>query len=190
MILLFYFYYWLFPSYSPPQNPIHSPNFWYAPTQKLKINHFFRKMMYYSCLVLVILLNHHWFVLLDVSSFSSSSLFALVFFFFFFICPCFLLVAYKNTLGPLWPLFSVTHRGPCIVHCKLQHLTGGVTGNQREGPLYNTTYNTILANYSHPYGVYVSNMKPKLTDGHIWSSQPKIEWSILFSLKAISVFHF
>ena len=46
------------------------PNFWYAPPQKLKINHFFGKMMYYSCLVLVVLLSHH---SLGFALFYSSS---------------------------------------------------------------------------------------------------------------------
>ena len=49
------------------------PNFGYAPPQKLKINHIFRKMMYCSCLVFVVLLRHHSLVLLDISSSSSSS---------------------------------------------------------------------------------------------------------------------
>ena len=29
--------------------------------------------------------------------------------------------------------FFTYHRGPCIVHCKLQHLTGGVPGRPKGG---------------------------------------------------------
>ena len=67
--------------------------------------------------------------------------------------------------------YSFTHRTPCIVHCELirhrllyvhdENYNTCRQGAQRtkgkDGCIthHNTTYNITLANYSHPYRVYV-----------------------------------
>ena len=149
--------------------------FWICTSTKAQNQSFFWQMMYYSRLVLVVLLSHHSLGLVDY--FSSFFFFiwnlvpSFVRFVFWrqFVNFLFSLIAYNFFLLTVITVIFHSHiEDPVLYTVNYNTWQEGCRGDQRKGGCI-TQHNIQpgiqhnTANYSHPYGVYVSKKSKRLT---------------------------